>query len=132
MSLRLIGIIKNAVDKTMRLSNDGGLCYMHAPVVLQHYLVAMNNAEPTSMLNVAEFLKKKMNGTNPHQRIWHNEGMLGIMRAEVLGCHAMVVIGQKGWRHSYVEVDSEYLLSSNATVQFIKQSSTNGWFSNQF
>jgi len=27
-----------------------GLCYMHAPIVLQHYLVRMNSKEPVMML----------------------------------------------------------------------------------
>ncbi|KAJ3232578.1 hypothetical protein HDU78_006982 [Chytriomyces hyalinus] len=51
-----------------------GLCYMHAPVVLQHYLVAMNNTERTPMLNIADFLKTKMNGTQLYHHIWDNQG----------------------------------------------------------
>ncbi|KAJ3253371.1 hypothetical protein HDU77_004568 [Chytriomyces hyalinus] len=36
-----------------RFQKGGGLCCMHAPVALQHYLVAMSNTDKTP-LNIAE------------------------------------------------------------------------------
>ena len=52
-----------------------GLCYMHACVVVQHYLVAMNNDEEVPMLNMAEYLKKYMPGDRLNQHIWNNRGV---------------------------------------------------------
>jgi hypothetical protein len=37
-----------------------GLCYMHAPVILQHYLVAMFSHDSVPMLDMAIYLKKHM------------------------------------------------------------------------
>ena len=51
-----------------------GLCYMHACVVVQHYLVAMNNDKEVPMLNMAEYLKKYMPGDRLYQHIWNNKG----------------------------------------------------------
>ncbi|KAI9333276.1 hypothetical protein BDR26DRAFT_868493 [Obelidium mucronatum] len=170
-----------------------GLCYMHGPVVLQHYLVAMNNDSSTPMLNIAEFLKTRMDAKSLYLHIWKNEGgdsleflksilatkmhpskiihesnfddvdltlllkdhgpglvsgfrvtddfssckwqHLGIATGEnFIGRHAMLLIGsrkvesrthyllQNWWKTKpYVEVDAEYLLSSGATVHFIKE-----------
>jgi hypothetical protein len=53
---------------------DSGLCYMHAGVVLQHYLVAMNREESVPMLNVAKYLKKYTSGDPLYRHIWRNEG----------------------------------------------------------
>ncbi|KAI3632185.1 hypothetical protein MIR68_010021 [Amoeboaphelidium protococcarum] len=35
-----------------------GLCYIHAPVILQHYLVAMFSDDAVPMLDMAVYLKK--------------------------------------------------------------------------
>ena len=51
-----------------------GLCYMHACVVVQHYLVAMNNDKEVPMLNMAEYLKKYMPGDRLYEHIWNNKG----------------------------------------------------------
>ena len=51
-----------------------GLCYMHAPVVLQHYLVAMANKKPIPMLDMTKYLKQNMPGTNLYSHIWENKG----------------------------------------------------------
>ncbi|KAI8829124.1 hypothetical protein BJ741DRAFT_582349 [Chytriomyces cf. hyalinus JEL632] len=91
----------------------GSLCYMHAPVVLQHYLVAMNNTNKMPMLNIAELLKKKIHATTLHQHIWHNEGETlrsflsrylqhvgSYKRTEFIGRHAMVLIGSRKVGHA--------------------------------
>jgi hypothetical protein len=51
-----------------------GLCYMHAGVVLQHYLVAMNREESVPMLNMAEYLKKYMSGESLYEQLWYDRG----------------------------------------------------------
>jgi hypothetical protein len=51
-----------------------GLCYMHAGVVVQHYLVAMGNDCEVPMLNIAEYLKKYMSGDSLYDHIWNNKG----------------------------------------------------------
>ena len=174
-----------------RIQNSG-LCYMHACVVVQHYLVAMNNAKEVPMLNMAEYLKKFMPGESLYQHIWNDKGgdsfdflkrilkkkpksrnilhcsnmndfdsmdvyldsygpglvsgfavakdfistdwqHLGDYEVEQFeGRHAMVLVGyrvvggkkryllQNWWKDKpYVEVDVDYLLSSDATIHFI-------------
>jgi hypothetical protein len=51
-----------------------GLCYMHACVVVQHYLVAMNHQDVVPMLNMAEYLKKYMSSESLYDHIWNNRG----------------------------------------------------------
>ena len=51
-----------------------GLCYMHAPVILQHYLVAMFSSETVPMLDMAIYLKKHISAEGLERRIWRNEG----------------------------------------------------------
>ena len=51
-----------------------GLCYMHAPVVLQHYLVAMANEEPIPMLDMTKYLKQHMSPSQLYDHIWENKG----------------------------------------------------------
>ena len=172
-----------------------GLCYMHACVVLQHYLVAMNNDEVVPMLDMAKYLKKYMPSNSLYDHIWNNKGgdsldflkrilmekpgidgiasrqtdtlsnddlddllkaygpglvsgfcvtqdftgtdwkHLGKYKVETFqGRHAMVLVGcrnvdgkkryllQNWWKPKpYVEVDVDYLLSSKATIHFIKE-----------
>lgn len=62
---------KHAYVERVQLS---GLCYMHAPVVLQHYLVAMNTSELVPMLDMADYLKKHMPADALQKRIWNDEG----------------------------------------------------------
>ncbi|KAI3662540.1 hypothetical protein MP638_000650 [Amoeboaphelidium occidentale] len=51
-----------------------GLCYMHAPVILQHYLVAMHSEKQVPMLDMAVYLKKYMPAESLEDRIWKNQG----------------------------------------------------------
>jgi hypothetical protein len=176
---------------------------MHACVVLQHSLVAMNNEEKAPMLNVAEYLKKFMPAHSLYRLIWNDMGgdsfdflrnilynkqdpkemhtvsldllvsediprlleeygpalvsgfrcteefvldkwqhlgefkgksVLTSADKEFLGRHAMVLVGyrvvdgckryllQNWWSDKpYVEVDSGYFLSSDASIHFIKE-----------
>ncbi|EPZ31551.1 hypothetical protein ROZALSC1DRAFT_30572 [Rozella allomycis CSF55] len=47
---------------------------MHAPVVLQHYLVAMTNQQRIPMLDMVSYLRKKMPAKTLYNHIWENEG----------------------------------------------------------
>ena len=51
-----------------------GLCYMHAGVVLQHYLVAMNNATLIPMLDMVQYFRKYMSRDNLYNHIWNDHG----------------------------------------------------------
>ncbi|KAI3639766.1 hypothetical protein MIR68_002080 [Amoeboaphelidium protococcarum] len=51
-----------------------GLCYTHAPVILQHYLVAMFSDDAVPMLDMAVYLKKHMSAIQLERRIWYDEG----------------------------------------------------------
>ena len=51
-----------------------GLCYMHAPIVLQHYLVAMTNIGKVPMLDMSIYLTSKLSAKSLYWRIWDDEG----------------------------------------------------------
>ena len=51
-----------------------GLCYMHAPVVLQHSLVAMTNTEKIPMLDMVKYLRMYMPPKELHYHVWENQG----------------------------------------------------------
>jgi hypothetical protein len=53
---------------------SSGLCYMHAPVVLQHYLVTMNSDEHIPMLDMAAFMRRNMDSKALERHIWDDEG----------------------------------------------------------
>jgi hypothetical protein len=66
--------LKNKPHAQVERIQKSGLCYMHAGVVLQHYLVAMNSKDFVPMLNMAEYLKKYMSGDALYKHIWEDEG----------------------------------------------------------
>jgi len=47
---------------------------MHAPTVLQHYLVAMNNTESIPMLDMADYFRKWVSTKDLRRHIWEFEG----------------------------------------------------------
>jgi hypothetical protein len=51
-----------------------GLCYMHAAVVLQHYLVAMQHEQATGMMSLTAYLRKWMPRQELHRHIFSDEG----------------------------------------------------------
>lgn len=51
-----------------------GLCYMHAPVVLQHYLVSMTSDGPIPMLDMALYIRQHMNSYLLTSYIWEDIG----------------------------------------------------------
>ncbi|KAI3641110.1 hypothetical protein MIR68_000840 [Amoeboaphelidium protococcarum] len=51
-----------------------GLCHMHAPVIMQHYLVALQSSERVEMLDMATYMKKYMSAEDLQQRIWQDQG----------------------------------------------------------
>ena len=51
-----------------------GLCYIHAPEVLQHYLVSMQNKANAGMINIAEMIRDTWNGVQLTRHIFDNTG----------------------------------------------------------
>jgi hypothetical protein len=51
-----------------------GLCYMHAPVVLQHYLVTMQRNDHVPMLDMGLYLRQVMSSDGLIKHIWDNQG----------------------------------------------------------
>lgn len=47
---------------------------MHAPIVMQHYLVGMYQEVATPMLNMAEYVKKFMPSNDLYNHIWSDSG----------------------------------------------------------
>jgi len=61
---------KHAYVERVQLS---GLCYMHAPILLQHYLVTMCSQDAIPMLDMAIFLRKHMSAKALYDHIWSNK-----------------------------------------------------------
>ncbi len=54
-----------------------GLCYMHAPVVLQHYLVTLSNPDdedPIGMIDVAQYIRNRWKGKKLEDYLLRNMG----------------------------------------------------------
>jgi hypothetical protein len=62
---------KNAFVERVQKS---GLCYMHAPIVMQHYLVRMNSRKAVMMLDMAIYLRQHMNSDALYLHIWSDHG----------------------------------------------------------
>ena len=62
---------EHALVERLQLS---GLCYMHAPIVLQHYLVAMTNSGIVPMLDMPKYLRSKLSAGSLYRHIWDDEG----------------------------------------------------------
>ena len=54
-----------------------GLCYMHAPIVMQHYLVAMNRDDLVPMVNLIDYMRKWASSKILRDHIWLNQGGKG-------------------------------------------------------
>jgi len=61
-------------DAYVERVQKSGLCYMHAPIVLQHYLVRMNSATPVMMLDMARYLRQHMDSKALYSHIWSDLG----------------------------------------------------------
>jgi hypothetical protein len=57
-----------------RIQMRSGLCYMNAPVVMQHYLVTMQRNDHVPMLDMGLYLCQVMNSDDLFMRIWDNRG----------------------------------------------------------
>jgi hypothetical protein len=51
-----------------------GLCYMHAPVVLQHYLVSMHSDVAVPMIDMAAYMRQFLSPAALENRIWKDHG----------------------------------------------------------
>lgn len=66
--------LKGKAHALVERIQNSGLCYMHACVVVQHYLVAMNSESKIPMLDMAEYLKKYMPVDSLFEHIWKDRG----------------------------------------------------------
>lgn len=62
---------KNAYVERTQLSRN---CYLHAPVVFQHYLVSMSSQEKTGMVDISWYLRKHMDSESLKNHIFFNSG----------------------------------------------------------
>ena len=96
----------NVKDKegvlVVRVQNSG-LCYMHAPAALQHYVVTMNSGGTHhEMLNVAKFMKQYFTSRQLFKHIVHCEGghsvgfMRQIMQLGVLDIESLYILQRGG------------------------------------
>jgi hypothetical protein len=52
-----------------------GLCYIHAPVILQHYLVSMHpEVSQAPTLDIPAYLRKHMHTQDLYNHIWYDSG----------------------------------------------------------
>jgi hypothetical protein len=58
------------VERTQK----SGLCYLHAPIIFQHYLLAMASNEPIPMIDLSQFLRCFMDATHLRKHIFENYG----------------------------------------------------------
>ena len=69
-----------------------GLCYIHAPEVLQHYLVSMQNKANAGMINMAEMIRDTWNGEQLTRHIFDIEGGNGrAMLKQILQPDSIVI-----------------------------------------
>ncbi|CAE7796968.1 unnamed protein product [Symbiodinium sp. KB8] len=127
-----------------------GLCYMHAPIVLQAYLVAMHAGSQTGaskMLDLADYIRKHRTARelefgpalvsgfvvteNFLEAKIHEH--LGQDNSTEVGLHSMVLVGhrkesgqdrfllQSWWSDkSFIEVDADYLAAQQASLVFVQ------------
>lgn len=55
---------------------ESGLSFVHAPIVLQHYLIAMQCAEDAKQLDMSQFLRRHESGGMLTERIFFDQGGL--------------------------------------------------------
>jgi len=63
--------LKHPKSQVQRLQLSG-LCYMHAPAVVQHYRIADNHKVP--MLDIKEFVRKNFDAAQLERHIFDNQG----------------------------------------------------------
>ncbi|CAE7916434.1 unnamed protein product [Symbiodinium sp. KB8] len=119
-----------------------GLCYMHAPIVLQAYLVAMHSGSQTGtskMLDLADYIRKYRTAQELEDHIFRDEGGSSrVFLAQILAnasglvgfdCTSMVEedVGQdrfllQNWwsDKGFIEVDAEYLAGQEASLVFVQ------------
>jgi hypothetical protein len=62
---------KNALVERLQWS---GLCYMHAPIVLQHYLVQMRRTDRVGMLDMGVYLRQHVSAERLQALVWTDAG----------------------------------------------------------
>jgi len=61
-------------DAYVERVQKSGLCYMHAPIVLQHYVVRKNSDTRVMMLDMAIYLRQHMDSEALYLHIWSDHG----------------------------------------------------------
>jgi hypothetical protein len=61
-------------DSIVQRVQRSGLCYMHAPVVLQHYLVSKGTSAKTGMVNISKYIHDKFTSIELENHIFRNDG----------------------------------------------------------
>jgi hypothetical protein len=51
-----------------------GLCYMHAPEVLQHYLVSLNNPRHTGMIDMVNLIRQNFSAKKLKEHVFDDDG----------------------------------------------------------
>mgnify|MGYP000104858107 CR=1 FL=1 len=61
-------------ESLVQRAQKSGLCYMHAPVVMQHYLVAMNSINKVGMIDITKFINEFYTAKQIWNHIISNDG----------------------------------------------------------
>ena len=117
-------------------SQPSGLCYMHAPIVLQHYLAQMNATDAVHMLDMAKYLRRHVSGKTLYEHVWNDAGGDSLYFLEKILAPApqFEMLGSDGasWRAkleqygpllaSAVEIEDAFM--NNDATSFLTQMST--------
>jgi hypothetical protein len=74
-----------------------GLCYMHAPVVVQHYLVSMRTKSDAGMIDVAAMIRDTWNGKDLTRHIFDAHGDNARTMLERILVEGSVATSQVSW-----------------------------------
>ena len=61
----------HALKERIQLS---GLCYMHGPIIMQHYLVAMNSTGSVPTLDMVKYIRRHFSASKLYDHVWDNKG----------------------------------------------------------
>lgn len=67
-------LLKDKKHAYVERVQKSGLCYMHGPVVMQHYLVSMWTETNAGMVDIVDYLRKHMSSESLINHIFQNAG----------------------------------------------------------
>jgi hypothetical protein len=62
---------KHALKERIQTS---GLCYMHGPIIMQHYLVAMNSSAAVPTLDMVKYIRRHFSASKLYDHVWDDKG----------------------------------------------------------